>query len=482
MAELLPRTGFRFGTDWDDPRTLGLLGVAAGLLEASGPSPRKITLAEALGRGLRIGMGGFQMGQQMLMEKQKLDQQMLMEKQRNDLLKAQADQATMQLKKQQQLQDFIMGRLGLSAPDLNQSQTAQQTLTEGGAQGGAGPTTDSAQYMGGLVQQQQAQQPPQQRAGQFPFSMNDLVALKTLGGPDLLDMFKYANDGAKKEAGAYYTNPMTGQTVYMPKLPEGSTMTPDGRVIGLPGAAQTNAAYKGAEAGAIEGAKAQYDFIDVYDPNSRQMVKVPKATLAKGGGRVNFGSPGGFAVSQQRPDDLLYDNENAKASASQYQALQSAGMKAPGQIAKYKQLESLLANHDGGKLSPLGMDLAQLGNSLGLKVDKNLPNKEAAAALINELALALRDPSNGGGMPGALSDADRQFLISSVPNLSQSAQGRRQMVQMAIAVQQRNIDAARMARKWQQRYGRLDAVNPVTGKSFQDNLQEWAARNPLFAQ
>lgn len=471
MAELLPQTGFGFGTDWNDPRTLGLLGVAAGLLEASGSSPRKITLAEALGRGLRTGMGGFQMGQQMSMEKQK-----------GDLLKAQTDQATMQLKKQQQLRDLIMGRLGLGTPGLDQGQIAQQALAEGGAQGDVGPTTGNAQRVGGLIQQQPAQQPPQQRAGQFPFSMNDLVALKTMGGPDLLDLFKYANDGAKKEAGSYYTNPMTGQTVYMPKLPEGSTMTQDGRVMGLPGAAQTNAAYKGAEAGATEGAKAQYDFIDVYDPTSRQTVKVPKATLAQGGGRANFGGPGGFAVSQPRPDDSLYDNENAKASAGQYQALQSAGMKAPGQIAKYKQLESLLANHDGGKLSPLGMDLAQLGNSLGLKIDKNLPNKEAAAALTNELALALRDPSNGGGMPGAMSDADRQFLMSSVPNLSQSAQGRRQMVQMVTAVQQRNVDVAGMARKWQQRYGRLDAVNPATGKSFQDNLQEWATRNPLFAQ
>lgn len=452
------------GFDFNDPRTLGLLGAAASLLEAGGASARPVNMAEALGRGLKGGLGGYQLGQQLSMEKTK------------------NDQAALQLKKQQQLQDMIMSRLGLASPGADglAGQQATQALAEGAAQGDIGPTIGNAQRMGQIQAQAPAQQAP--RNGQFPFSMNDLVALKTMGGPDLLDMFKYANDGAKKEAGSYYTNPMTGQTVYMPKLPEGSTMTQDGRVVGLPGAAQTNAAYKGAEAGATEGAKAQYDFIDVYDPGSRQMVKVPKATLAQGGGRANFGGPGGFAVSQQRPDDSLYENENAKAAAGQYQALQSAGMKAPGQIAKYKQLDSLLANHDGGKLSPLGVDIAQLGNSLGLKIDKNLPNKEAATALTNELALSLRDPSNGGGMPGAMSDADRNFLMSSVPNLSQSTQGRRQMVQMATAVQQRNQDVAGMARKWQQRYGRLDAVNPATGKSFQDNLQDWSNRNPLFAQ
>jgi len=452
------------GFNFNDPRTLGLLGAAASLLEAGGASARPVNMAEALGRGLKGGLSGYQLGQQLSMEKTK------------------NDQAALQLKKQQQLQDMIMGRLGLASPGADglAGQQATQALTEGAAQGDVGPTVGNAQRLSQIRAQAPAQQAP--RNGQFPFSMNDLVALKTMGGPDLLDMFKYANDGAKKEGGAYYTNPMTGQTTYMPKLPEGSTITQDGRVMGLPGAAQTNAAYKGAEAGATEGAKAQYDFIDVFDPTTKQMVKVPKATLAQGGGRVNFGGPAGLAVSQQNPSNALYDNENAKASATQYQQLQSAGMKAPGQIAKYKQLDTLLANHDGGKLSPLGMDIAQLGNSLGLKIDKNLSNKEAAAALTNELALALRDPSNGGGMPGAMSDADRQFLLSSVPNMSQSTDGRRQMVQMVTSIQQRNVDVATMARKWQQRYGRLDAANPATGKSFQDNLQEWASRNPLFAQ
>jgi hypothetical protein len=56
------------------------------------------------------------------------------------------------------------------------------------------------------------------------------------------------------------------------------------------------------------------------------------------------------------------------------------------------------------------------------------------------------------------------------------------MVDMQIKLLQRQADTAAMARKWAQRYGRIDAVNPVTGKSFFDNLQEWSARNPLFAQ
>jgi hypothetical protein len=85
-------------------------------------------------------------------------------------------------------------------------------------------------------------------------------------------------------------------------------------------------------------------------------------------------------------------------------------------------------------------------------------------------------------MPGNFSDADREFVVKSVPNLMQTAQGRRQLIDMQIQILQRQADTAAMARKWVQRYGRIDAVNPVTGKSFFDNLQDWATRNPLFAQ
>lgn len=428
----------------DDPT----MSLAAGLLNAGGYSRMPVSL----GQGLASGLQSYQQAKQ--------------QQEKDQMQKLQIAMTTQKIAREQKLQDMIANRLGFGAsPD-------------GGMAPGMPPT---------------AQQPPAaaqvapRATGKFPFSANDIAALSVMGAPgskELFDIYKYSNDGIKREAGNYYVNPMTGQTTYMPRVPEGATITQDGRIIGMPGAAQTNAEYKGAETAATERAKAGQDFVTMPMPDgSTRMVRRDMAAGLMGGGNAGGfpGSIAGLGVSQS-PADKTYQDENAKAAAGQYQALQSAGMKAPGQIAKYKQLDTLLANHDGGKLSPLGMDIAQLGNSLGLKIDKNLPNKEAATALTNELALALRDPSSGGGMPGAMSDADRQFLMSSVPNLSQSTQGRRQMVQMYTGVLQRNQDVAGMARKWQQRYGRLDAVNPATGKSFQDNLQEWATRNPLFAQ
>lgn len=455
-----------------DPRTYGLLSAGFGIL---GAAPGKPALA-AIGQGGMQGMLGFQAA------KQQAD--------KDQMQKLQMAMLTQRVGREQKLQDMIANRLGFgTTPDAAtpgvQGAVPQFMQPPPGMTGqapyfsmasGAPGTPNAAQPMPPSPDTAQ----PRPGDGAFPFSANDIAALSVLRAPgakELFDIYKYSNDGIKREAGNYYVNPMSGQTTYMPRVPEGATITQDGRIIGMPGAAQTNAAYKGAETAATEGAKAGLDFVTIPMPDgSTRTVRRDQAASVLGNGNI-----GGLGVSQS-PSDKTYQDEAAKSAADQYKQIQSAGFTAPNKIAKYQQLGQLLANHDGGRLSGTGMDLAQIGNSLGLKIDKNLPNKEAAQALTNELALALRNPSGGEGMPGAMSDADRDFLMRSVPNLSQSAEGRRQMVQMQTQLLQRQADVAKMARQWQQRYGRLDATNSATGKSFFDNLQDWSGRNSLFAQ
>lgn len=265
---------------------------------------------------------------------------------------------------------------------------------------------------------------------------------------------------------------------------------PNGQISGvqnLPGAVSSAADMAGAVQQAQEGAKAAfvypnakaqsagsaegsspYDFIKIPGPNGQDI------TIAKS-------RAVGGAFAGPTPADTTYATDNAKAASTGYQAMQTAGLKAPVLIAKYQRLGQLLDGVDGGKLSPAGMEAASLANSIGLKIDPNLPNKEAANQITNELALSLRDPSNGGGMPGAMSDADRNFLIKSVPNLAQTSQGRKMMVDAQVKVLQRQQDVAGKARQWQQRFGRIDAPD-ATGKSFQDYLDGYAAAHPLFAQ
>lgn len=276
-----------------------------------------------------------------------------------------------------------------------------------------------------------------------------------------------------------------------PKLDNGiiSQRGPNGEILGasaLPGYADAAASIAGATTQAQEAAKAgfvypnaraqsrgsaegsaPYDFINAPGPNGEP--NVVAKSVAVGG-----------AFTGQSPADAAYKANNAKAASEQFQGLQTAALKAPALITKYQRLGELLSGYEGGKLSPMEKDLASLGNSIGFKLDPKLPNKEAAAAITNELALSLRDPSNGGGMPGAMSDADRNFLVQSVPGLIQTAAGRASMVQAQVKVLQRQQDVGAKARQWQDRFGRIDAPDGH-GKHFQDYLDAYAAAHPLFA-
>jgi hypothetical protein len=169
----------------------------------------------------------------------------------------------------------------------------------------------------------------------------------------------------------------------------------------------------------------------------------------------------------------VYGEAVAKDMAETRKSILGAGFAAPGNIAKYEQLGRLLADVDGGVLTGTGTNIASAANSFGLKIDKNLPNKEAAAALANQIALEMRNPAGGAGMPGALSDKDREFLVGMTPNAGQTAQGRKMLIESYIALQRRNQQVATFARNYEQKYGRLD-------NGFFEQMQAWSSANQMF--
>jgi hypothetical protein len=161
----------------------------------------------------------------------------------------------------------------------------------------------------------------------------------------------------------------------------------------------------GTAAGAGRGG-APYEMVDVPNPDG-STTKMSKAEFIASRVRGLLG--GGQAApglgTSQTPGNKSYTEDQAKAAAARYDGIQKAGDAAPTNIARYQQLGDLLAGVDGNRFSPTGVEVAQVANRLGFNLDPKLPNKEAAAALTNSLALQLRDPSQGGGMPGSLSTA-----------------------------------------------------------------------------
>jgi hypothetical protein len=181
----------------------------------------------------------------------------------------------------------------------------------------------------------------------------------------------------------------------------------------------------------------------------------------------------------QTPGDRAYQGSIAQDAAAQFKAIVDRGATAPTRIAQFDRLEKLLGDFEGGKLSGTTTEIYSALNSLGMGglVPKDLPNRQAAQALSANMLLT----AMGGSLGVGVSNTDRDFLEKTIPGLGQSAGGRRQMVQYGKAVASRDRDVSMAARKWQSKYGRIDALDDQD-RTFEENLMVWAAKHPLFAR
>lgn len=171
------------------------------------------------------------------------------------------------------------------------------------------------------------------------------------------------------------------------------------------------------------------------------------------------------------------ENEESKAVGKffgeNYAEVQKAGLNAQGKINRINRLDSLLTGVDTGKFAPVGVDIAKAAKEFGINIDDKLGNKEAAVALSSEIALELRNPSGGAGMPGAMSDADRNFLAGMVPGIEKTPEGRKLIVETYRKMAQRDMEVANMARKYRAKNGSIN-------EGFYDELAAYSQANPLF--
>lgn len=177
------------------------------------------------------------------------------------------------------------------------------------------------------------------------------------------------------------------------------------------------------------------------------------------------------------------ETEEAKAVGKFYGEafadIQKGAASARQQNAQLGQLSNLLEGVQTGKLTPAVMQGKQIAKSLGIDlasigVTDDVAPMEAAQAIANQFALTLRNPSGGAGMPGAMSDKDREFLVSMVPGITQTPEGRKLLTEAWKKVNNRNIEVAKLAAQYRNQSGRFDS-------GFDQVLSEYAAKNPLFS-
>lgn len=162
-----------------------------------------------------------------------------------------------------------------------------------------------------------------------------------------------------------------------------------------------------------------------------------------------------------------------KAMADKTNSIIDAGQQAPNKLATYQLMKEMMPNIYTGTGGDKVLEAKKIAKSLGIDVG-DVSDAEFVRAMGNQMALELRNPAGGAGMPGAMSDADRAFLASMSPGLSTTPEGNQKLLDYRMAIEKRNIDVAQRANEYMNAHnGRLD-------NNFFADLSKWSAENPLF--
>lgn len=98
--------------------------------------------------------------------------------------------------------------------------------------------------------------------------------------------------------------------------------------------------------------------------------------------------------------------------------------------------------------------LRRIGESFGFKTE-GVEDEMLFNSITRQMALSARNPDSGMGMPGSMSDADREFLVSLFPSLMNTPGGNALMVEAQIMKAQRNIEIRQMMNQYLESNGTL---------------------------
>ncbi len=211
-----------------------------------------------------------------------------------------------------------------------------------------------------------------------------------------------------------------------------------------------------------------------YQPGTPQFMEFIRQATLRPNSVTNVNMP-------DAKGDVKYMEEIGKLVAEDFSNLQRAGTAAQTSLGKFDRLGGLLETLDTGAFKGTTTQLKSAAKSAGMDLESmgitdDVAPAQAAAAITNEIALQLRNPAGGAGMPGAMSDKDREFLVQMVPGLETTPGGNKLLVDYWKRLNKRNIEVAKMARDYMKKNnGRFDY-------GFYDELADYSEKNSLFPE
>lgn len=184
-------------------------------------------------------------------------------------------------------------------------------------------------------------------------------------------------------------------------------------------------------------------------------------------------------VTPQLVGERAYSAKQGGNLAEQMDTLQKAAIQATKDIGRFDQLSSLLGEIDTGKYKGTTTGLKAAAKAVGFDLEAigikdDVAPAQAAIALSRQMALELRNPQTGAGMPGNLSNADREFLVTMTATVENDPKAWPILIKSFKQLRQRDQMWAKMAREYAKNHdGQLDY-------GFIDEVEKYANENPLF--
>ena len=171
--------------------------------------------------------------------------------------------------------------------------------------------------------------------------------------------------------------------------------------------------------------------------------------------------------------------ESAKLDAKKLDGMRSQADAAAGALDDINTVEGWLKGLDTGSLAPEKLAAQKFLGGLGINTNifgskEQVAKAEAALTIVNQMALKLRNPESGLGMPGAMSDKDLAFLKQSTVGLETTEPGRNLIIDLTRRAASRRMEIARMADEFYYQ-------NDNSFKGWPQFLKQWRDANPLFS-
>lgn len=154
-----------------------------------------------------------------------------------------------------------------------------------------------------------------------------------------------------------------------------------------------------------------------------------------------------------------WDKASSEMFAKVYSGARDAAAKGLDTVDNVK---TLLGALDSGLYTGYGGEFAQKARNFAASLGFGDFKDSAAAgevfeSIVKGMALEKRDPATGAGMPGALSDSDREYLKSMVPSLSKTTEGNKILLKMIGRMAERRVEYYQMMNDYVVKHGQLDA-------------------------